>query len=175
MPVDHRVGVVADGFQAPRRYELGDNDISAWEADAKGEVKDPWQKIAWLVVIASETKDVFTLLASSKGALDAVAELSRAHSKEARKKPGVLPLVSLEVDAYQHPDRKIGRVKFPVLNIIEYVAAARLERLPDDAPAAAPERPKASITFDKRVPDQPPPIDADPSADLEPIDDDIQF
>ena len=56
-------------------------------------------------------KEAYTFLAGSKGSLDAIAELSRAYGKEVRQRPGVLPLVSLEVDAYQHHDRTIGRVK----------------------------------------------------------------
>jgi hypothetical protein len=56
-PVDHRVGVVAQGYKAPKRYELGGNDIRAPEVDAKGEVKNPWQRTAWLVVVNPGTKD----------------------------------------------------------------------------------------------------------------------
>ena len=80
----------------------------------------------------------------------------------------MLPLVGLEVDAYQHHDRTIGRVKVPVFNIVEYVDGKRFERLLDDArnsksaaPADVPERAdrtKAELsTFSKRP--EPPPVE----------------
>ena len=124
-------------------------------------MKNPWQRTAWLVVVNPGTKDVFTFVAGSKGSLDAVAELSRAFGKEVRKRPDTLPLVSLKVDAYQHRDRTIGRVKVPVFDIVDYVDGKPFERLLDDArnsksaaPAEAPERAERTktemSTFSKR-------------------------
>ncbi len=116
-------------------------------------MKNPWQRTAWLVVVNPGTKDVFTFVAGSKGSLDAVAELSRAFGKEVRKRTDTLPLVSLKVDAYQHRDRTIGRVKVPVFDIVDYVEEALRASALDDArnnkaaaPAKAPERAERTKT-----------------------------
>ena len=104
---------------------------------------------------------MFTFVAGSKGSLDAVAELSRAFGKEVRKRPDTLPLVSLKVDAYQHRDRTIGRVKVPAFDIVDYVEEALRASALDDArnsksaaPAKVPERAERTktemSTFSKR-------------------------
>ena len=36
-PTDHVMGKVSDGYQPPRRNELGDDDKTQWEVDATGQ------------------------------------------------------------------------------------------------------------------------------------------
>ena len=42
-PTDHVMGKVSEGYQAPRRNELGDTDKTLWEIDEQGRERDPWQ------------------------------------------------------------------------------------------------------------------------------------
>jgi hypothetical protein len=187
LPVDHRVGLVAEGYKTPGRHELGDEDSSKWEVDPKiGDLKDPWQRTASLVFADPDTREFFRFIASSKGSLDAVAQLSREYDRETRKRSGVLPLISLEVDAYQHPDRTIGRVKYPVFARVDYVDAgpfnaliegARGSRATAPSPAAEPKQPRpATIAYLDRgakTPERAPPIAENPHRDE--IEDDAPF
>ena len=43
MPTEKHMGRIANGYQAPRRNELGNRDKASWERDDDGKEQDPWQ------------------------------------------------------------------------------------------------------------------------------------
>jgi hypothetical protein len=136
-PVDTRMGLLVDGFKPLRRHELGDENSSTWERDARGDLRDPWQFINNLVLVAPDDDEIFTYSTGSRGGIDAIGKLCAAHGKAPA---GVYPLVCLAVGSYQHRDRTIGRVKYPILEVVGTVEAAPF----DDALARSRGEPALS-------------------------------
>jgi hypothetical protein len=126
-PTDSRLGLIADGFRPASRRELGDDDTSAWETDMNGDRRDPWQFVNSVVLMTPDAGRIFTFTTSSRGGIDAVAKLCAAYDAAIRRERGVYPLVALETGSYVHRDRALGRIKFPVFRVIEFVGATRFD------------------------------------------------
>ena len=54
----------------------------------------------------------------------AVAPLCAEYGKHMREHPDELPVIKLDQDSYMHPDRSIGRVKFPLFPVKKWLKAA---------------------------------------------------
>ena len=122
-PVDHRMGLVADGFHAVHRNDLDDLDSKNWETDENGARIDPWQKTALLVLASpAAPHDLHTFSTSTVGGHGAVNDLCEAHAKTTEDL-GQYPVVTLASDSYLHKDRKVGRVDVPVFKIVDCVEA----------------------------------------------------
>jgi hypothetical protein len=133
-PVEHRMGLLVEGFVPPPREELGDMDEDLWERDDNNEARDSWQFTNYLQLVDPENKDVVhTFTTSSKGGLSAIAKLcreyGRACEKEGRKDQ--YPLVKLSTGSYAHRDRSLGRIKFPELLVIGWVEKSDFSRVRD--------------------------------------------
>jgi hypothetical protein len=137
-PIDQRVGLVIDGFQPPRRSDLGDLDREVWERDSEGKPRDPWQFTNYLVMREVETSEVYTFATSSKGGLGAIGELSKVYGKNLRQRPDDYPIVELDVGSYQHRDRSLGRIKFPIFKVVGWVN--KNDPGTDKAPVAEPHK-----------------------------------
>jgi hypothetical protein len=112
-PAEHRMVLVADGVQPPRRSELGDTDPKQWEEkDASGAPRDPWQLTQYLPLV-DETGELFTFSTSSRGGIGAVATLARNYARGRATHPDAFPVIELQVDAYQHSNSAYGRIKVP--------------------------------------------------------------
>jgi hypothetical protein len=122
-PTESRMGLVVEGFIPPQRRELGDDDSTCWEVDSDGSVRDPWRFTNTVVFMPPKLGDVFTFTTASRGGINAVADLCKAHDRAIRRQPGCYPLVSLESDSYQHKIKTRGRIKIPLLRIVRYVDA----------------------------------------------------
>ena len=123
-PVEHIMGVLADGFVPPARSTLGYSDASGWEAGPSGKVRDPWQTTVYLPMVTLETDAVFTFTCNSDGGKrHAIGPLCKEYGARARQHPDELPIVKLGQDSYAHTDRSIGRVKYPVLPVTRWVKA----------------------------------------------------
>jgi hypothetical protein len=151
--VDDNVGVVAEGFKMPRRRELGDEDSDQWPFDEKaGERKDPWQKTSSIIMIDRSLSGVYTFTTNSAGGLEAISQLCGEYDEHLRERgAGRYPSVALEAGSYAHRDRTIGRVKHPILRVVEFVDAApfdaklavvagRAVRGPEEPPNAGARR-----------------------------------
>jgi hypothetical protein len=126
-PVEHRMGLLVDGFVPPPREELGDMDEELWERDDTGAPRDRWQLTNYLQFVNPDNQDeVYTFTTSSKGGLSAVAKLCREYgrAREKENREDQLPVVMLSTGSYAHRDRSLGRIKFPVLTIIGWVNKA---------------------------------------------------
>ncbi len=129
-PTDARLGLVADGFRPPKRWELGDDDAESWETDSSGERRDPWVEVLYLVLSgADDGHAIFTFTSSSQGGRKAVHKLSAQFGKLMDEHPGTYPTVRLGVDTYLHQDRAIGRVKTPVFQVADRVEAGLYDGL----------------------------------------------
>lgn len=123
-PTDQIMGRVSEGYQPPKRNELGDDDKSRWETDEKGQPRDPWQFSNYLIMKAVEGDELFTFTTSSRGGLNAIGELCKAYGKAMRQRPDEFPVVELGVGSYQHSNKAFGRIKFPILKVADWAGKA---------------------------------------------------
>jgi hypothetical protein len=132
---EQRMGRVIDGFVPQPRRELGDVDAAAWETDAAGKARDPWQFQNYLPLQRSDG-ELFTFVAGSRGALNTVAELCRIHARHAKQNPDHYPIIRLRSDEYQHRVKEFGRIKFPVLGVVGWAPKTDLpeQAKPTDDP-----------------------------------------
>jgi hypothetical protein len=145
MPTDTDMGLVLNGFQPKRRSELGDTDKQLWELDEEGEPKDPWQFQNYLVLREVKSGEIYTFVTSSKGGLGCIGELSKAYGKNVRQHPDDLPIIEIDVGSYQHRERSVGRIKYPIFRVVDWIdkndpgtnKAPAIEPPKSPAPAAA--------------------------------------
>ena len=136
-PTDQIMGKVSDGYQAPRRNELGDTDKAQWEVDDNGRERDPWQFSNYLLMKGTgDDTELYTFTSSSKGGLNALGDLCKAYGKAMRQRPTEYPIVALGVGSYQHPNRDYGRIKFPTFEIVGW---AQKDVFTEDAVGVAPD------------------------------------
>jgi hypothetical protein len=128
-PADHRMGLVIENFQPPKRQELGDLDKEEWETDDGGEPRDPWQFSNYLVMADPESREVFTFTTSSRGGLGAIGELCKVFGKQMRQQPDKIPVVELDVGSYQHREKSYGRIKYPIFKIAGWADRAPFAEL----------------------------------------------
>lgn len=122
-PTQQIMGLLVDGYQPPKRQELGDHDESKWEEDDQGKARDPWQFTNYLIMKKPGTKlsdqaNLYTFATSSRGGIGCVGKLCMGYGKAMRERPDENPVVALKVDAYDHPNKQYGRIKVPVLEIV---------------------------------------------------------
>jgi hypothetical protein len=122
--VEHRMGLLMEGFVPPALETLNHRDKAQWELDNSGKPRDPWQESAYLPVISVNAENIYTFATSSDGGRRrAIAPLCREYGAHIRQHPDELPVIGLEQDSYMHPDRSIGRVKYPLFPIKRWVKA----------------------------------------------------
>lgn len=143
-PSQQLMGLVAEGFQPPRRKELGDTDEGEWDVDeTTGKPRDPWQFSNYLLLRPPGLKkvddeDMLTFATSSRGGLNAIGDICKTYGKEMRQRPDMFPIIELGVDAYNHSNRQFGRIKIPVMKIIDWEPKEiKAVLAPPVAPAAA--------------------------------------
>lgn len=123
-PVEHNMGMLMESFVPPTRETLSHNDQSKWETSDKGAPRDPWQQTVYLPMITINAETMYTFTTSSDGGRrHAITPLCREYGARIRQYPDEFPVVGLEQDSYLHPDRSIGRVKYPLLPPRRWVKA----------------------------------------------------
>jgi len=121
--VQHEMGLLLEGFVPPARDTLGYTDKTRWELN-NNEPRDPWQQGIYLPVITINGDAVYTFATSSDGGRRrAIAPLCREYGNRMRQHPDEIPVVGLEQGSYQHPNRSIGLVKYPLLPVKRWVNA----------------------------------------------------
>jgi hypothetical protein len=116
-PVEHVMGRVAEGFRPPLRDELGDNDPSAWDEDAAGKPRDPWQMTNYLLCLDDERR-LYTFTTSSRTGLNSIGRLSREYGQQLAQHPDAWPVVQLSVGSYE--DRDFGKILLPQFPIVSW-------------------------------------------------------
>lgn len=119
-PTDEEMVTIASGQKPQRRADLGDDDEQMWEEDNDGRPKDPWQNTVQLVCKTTDGEQEYTFSSSSAGGRNAVKALCKAYGQKMRSKPGMVPIVSLEVDSYKH--KEYGKTFVPVLKIVDWAS-----------------------------------------------------
>jgi hypothetical protein len=123
-PVDERMHLVSERVPMPTREELGDEDEDMWDADERGEPRDPWQETYQLALRDLEDPEdddkAFVFKTTSKGGRRAMKILARIYGKEGlRMRPGQLPVVELDYTSYIHPT--YGRMKSPSFKVVDWM------------------------------------------------------
>jgi len=127
--IDAKMGLVANGFCMPQRRDLDDFDSKNWPVDKNGDRVDPWQATSLLVLASLDSPhDLYTFSTSSEGGRGAILDLEETHS-QTTEGAGEYPVVTLGVGGYYHKDQTIGRVKTPVLKIVDAVDAGPFNAL----------------------------------------------
>jgi hypothetical protein len=123
-PVEQIMGLVTDGFQPPKRSELGYDDEALWESGDNGP-RDPWQPTVYLPMVSLDGGTVYTFSSSSDGGRRrGIAPLCREYGHHMRQCPDELPVVRLDQSSYLHTDKSKGRIKYPLFPIKNWVKAA---------------------------------------------------
>lgn len=143
-PVEHLMGLVAKGHTMPNRNTLGDADHNAWELDENGHPRDPWQKANYLLMLAEDgsieddrpvadpLRGIYTFTASSQGGLNAIGEVCKAYNLDMRRqRPDMYPVVELGTDSYLHRNRAFGRIKKPLLTVVDWAPKSLFPDAPD--------------------------------------------
>jgi hypothetical protein len=117
-PAEHVLGRLADSFSPPRREALGHTDQTQWKTGTDGNAIDPWQFVNYLPLVRLDDLEQHTFTTSSRGGLNAIGKLCGQFHRLRWKHRGHLPVIALEVGAYQHAD--YGKIKFPVLKIVDW-------------------------------------------------------
>lgn len=129
-PVEQIMGPVAEGYQAPRRSELGDTEQAEWETDNEGRPRDPWQFSNYIVLkrpgAEASDENLFTFATSSKGGLSAIGQLCKDYGKEMRVRPDEYPVVRFGSDSYRH--ETYGRIYKPIFEITGWEPKSDFER-----------------------------------------------
>jgi hypothetical protein len=117
-PPDQVIGNPYDGFIAPPRESLGDNDPAQWELGLDGKPVDPWQPTAFVVLQRVDNGEMFTFTTSSVTGRKAVGNLSRHYDRLQKTNPDTYPVVRLKVSGFQHRDQRVGWVPTPVFAVV---------------------------------------------------------
>jgi hypothetical protein len=79
---------------------------------SQGKARDPWALTQYVPVV-DETGDIFTFCTTSRGGINALANLSRYYGRNRHAHPDEFPLVELSTETYQHSNPQFGRIKVP--------------------------------------------------------------
>ena len=104
-----------DGWTAPSRDALPDQDHSRWPLSAQGP-QDPWQWVQYLLLKDLTTGELLTWQSTTWGSSGAIGEWLDAWADEFKNHPGEDPIVLLQSWDKPHPDW--GKVPRPRLKIV---------------------------------------------------------
>lgn len=125
-PTDHVMGLLAEGYQPPKRSELGDNDKEEWERDEQnGQPRDPWQFANYLLLKRYDADDddsIYTFTTSSRGGLNELGALAKKYGKLMRQHENEWPVIEIGSDSYQHKIRSYGMIDTPVFKLVGWAA-----------------------------------------------------
>ena len=128
-PVDTVMGRLADGYVPPRRSELGMLNPLEWprsELDSDyGRPRDPWQ-VQNILPMVDQQGRVYTYVTGSKGGIQELKRLAGVYGKRVRAHPEEVPIVTLGMSSYRHPNKRLGKIFTPSFAIVGWTAQKRL-------------------------------------------------
>jgi hypothetical protein len=119
-PVQKYIFRPIDGFVLPTRDRLPDQDKSRWPLDKDGKRSDPWQENHQFVFKDLTTDELVAWTTTSWYGRKAVGRLLDLYAREARKHPGLMPVVTLSAKDEVSPD--YGLIPAPVLAVVDWRA-----------------------------------------------------
>lgn len=141
---DDRTHLLTECRTIESRNELGDTDQALWEKpkptaqNPNPAPQDPWQFTNILELSSGEETYIFS--SSSKGGIGAIGRLCKEYGKERRQRPGMLPIIELSRDFYNH--KTYGKTYFPEFKIVGWTDEDRpsLEGEEDEIPFDPPKQ-----------------------------------
>jgi hypothetical protein len=122
-PADRRMHLISSGQAPEPRDALDHDDKELWERDPMtNEPRDPWQKTIEIPAreLSGERREVL-LSGSSRGWEGACKALFKQYGEGLAAGKGALtPIVKLGVSHYDHKNKAFGRIKVPVLELVEW-------------------------------------------------------
>lgn len=146
-PPEDLTQLVSEGYQPPRRAEMGDTDESLWAKNTDGSPKDPWQLTYILELADPRDGQIYIFAPSSFGGRRAVEKLCGAYAEGRRMNPGMAPIVALNSGTFT--SKKYGETANPVLDIVGWTD----ENEPSLTDAGEPDEP---LPYDDTPPFDPP-------------------
>jgi hypothetical protein len=137
-PVEHLMGKIANNFVPPRRPDLGDVDRAAWEEDADGRARDPWQFANYVPMKREPSGELHTFVATSRGSLNAIGDLCRQYARHAEKHPDQDPVVKLFSGTYEHKVKAYGRIAYPIFTVTGWAQKEELDLAATAPPDSEP-------------------------------------
>jgi hypothetical protein len=125
-----------DGFVAPQRGMLPDNDNSKWPIGAKGP-EDPWQPVQLLLLkqlTGKFSNELLTWQSNTWGGSTGAGEFLNSWAEDYQKHPGHSPVVRLE--SWDKPNAAWGKIPTPRLKIVSWTPFGEGQTPPGD-PARA--------------------------------------
>jgi hypothetical protein len=103
-----------------------------------------------------EEGKIYTFTTASRGGINAVALLLRRYANHRKRHPDTFPVIKINTDSYQHKDRDLGRIKFPVFEPAGYLPKgdflAALAEAGHTAAEAAPVAADPADEFNDAIP-----------------------
>lgn len=127
--------VIESGGRVAPRKSLGDLDEAHWPRDQQGQARDPWVFTYYVPLQDPESGEWFTFTTSSAGGKSAIAKVLRTYGQQLDLHRNDNPIVEIGTGSYDHKDRSIGKVKFPIFEINDW---ALKPGAPVEAPSIAP-------------------------------------
>jgi hypothetical protein len=126
-----------------RRAELGDTDESLWDRSPEGKPVDPWVLTDIIEFADPRTGKIYIFGTGAVTYKRALGKLCTAYSQHNRMQPGMLPIIELQRDSYNHSI--FGKTYIPDFKVVGWtdenapsVDSDADDDIPFDAPAAKP-------------------------------------
>ena len=139
-PVQKHIYRPIDGFILPTRDRLPDRDKSKWPLDKDGKRSDPWQENHQLVLKDCTTDELVTWTTTSWYGRKALGRLLDLYAREAKKHPGLMPVVALSTRDESSSD--YGLIPAPVLTVVDWKAFGEGAAPPGSPTTLLPELPR---------------------------------
>jgi hypothetical protein len=123
-----------DGWIAPSRDALPDQDESRWPLSAQG-TQDPWQRVQFLLLKDLATGELLTWQSTTWGGSGAIGEFLDEWADKFKNHPGECPVVLLQSYDKPHPD--LGKVPRRRLKIVGWVPFGEGQSPPGNPTRAA--------------------------------------
>jgi hypothetical protein len=127
-PVEQVMMRIADGKKPQPRDAMGDLDKSTWEVDDEGHERDPWQLSNYLIMKARDSDELYTYATASRGGIQAIGKLAKEYGHAMRYRPTEHPVVAIDQSYYMHPKKEWGKIKIPVLDIVDWAPKEEMAR-----------------------------------------------
>jgi hypothetical protein len=111
-------GLLYDGYQLPRREELGDLDEATWPLGLNNAPEDPWKHSLELVLQNRTTLEMFTFSTMSATGRRAVGNLLKHFDRARRTDPEYVPIIKLRTGGFKHKDPRVGFVTTPTFAVV---------------------------------------------------------
>jgi hypothetical protein len=140
-PPERVMGLLYEGFQMPKREELGDLDQTQWPAGLNNAPQDPWLHQMALPLMNATTQELLVFTTLNETGRRTVGRLLQHYERMLRLNSDELPVVRLKVGGFNHRDPRVGWVSTP-----QFAIVGRTKRSDVAKPAALPG------DFDQEIP-----------------------